>query len=123
MPLPVKIASQRLIKKRTRTIPIPTLTDLQLHLQDRGKQADSVRHDAYQLSKLFGRDILIALRDENKIGMKDRAIQWGIAADKVLGGTETTGLSLHVPTQLLDKLALALRIGTDKPAQMIDKTE
>ena len=110
MPSLPPTAPAKLIKRRLRAIPIPTLTELALDLQDRDKQALSIRHDAYKFAKLMGRSILIALRADNKIGLKEHVIAWGISADKVLQGVESGGLDLHVPAQLLDKFMLAIQM-------------
>ena len=99
------------------------MQDLALDEQDRAKQADYVRRDAYRFSRLLGKQILTALRDNDKNSLKDRFIQWGIAVDKVLGGAESSGFTLHIPPQLMDKFMLALRIGTDKTPQAIDNQE
>lgn len=116
-----------MIKRRLRAIPIPTLTELNLALKDREKQADSIRHDAYTVAKLIGRDILIALRAQNKIGLKESVISWGISADKVLQGVDSSGLDLHVPAQLLDKFMLAIQLKapslTSKPIELPSETK
>lgn len=101
---------------------VPNNQDLALYEQDPGKQASSVRQDAYRFARLIGRNILIALRDDNKIGLKDSVIQWGISADKVLTGTESAGLTLTVPLALVDKLVLALQIKA-QGTQVVDKVE
>src|SRR2546422_10505255 len=109
------------ITNRIRSVPVPCLSALDLDQQDPNKQASSVRHDAYRFAKLFGRDILHALRMNDKNRMKDQVIQWGIAADKVLSGTEMAGLHLTVPLQLVDKLVIALQ-SKASDAQVPDKT-
>ena len=102
--------------------PIPSYAELQLELKDREKQAESIRTDAYKLSKLLGRNILVALRSNDKIAWKDLVIPWGIASDKLLQGTESTGLELHVPSALVDKFVLALNVKQSGPL-LIDKEQ
>ena len=93
-----------------RKIYIPALERLDLEQLDHGKQATHVRNDAYRFARLLGRNILRALRADNQKGLRDIVIQWGIAADKVLQHAESEGLSLFVPSALLDKLMLAVQI-------------
>ena len=89
---------------------IPSYAELKLDLVDRDKQAESVRQQAYTISKLLGRNILTALRDNDKQGMKESVISFGICADKVLSGVESSGIDLHIPAALIDKFALALNV-------------
>ena len=95
---------------------IPSLAELNLTEQSREKQADSIRQQAYTISRLLGRDILIALRDNNKTGIKDSVICYGIASDKVLSGVESSGIDLHVPAALMDKFALAINLKQTAPS-------
>ena len=92
---------------------VPTIQDLSLTEQSHEKQADLLKHDAYQFARLLGRDIRIKLRDNNEKGLRELVWSWGVAADKVLQRAETAGLSLFVPAQLLEKFMLAVNI---KPA-------
>lgn len=109
-------------KPKSIPIPVPTVQELHLDEQDPNKQASSVRHDAYKLSKLAGRDILQAMHDNIKIGLKDLFIMYGIAADKVLSGTESAGLTLCVPLQLVEKLVIAVQ-SKAQSVQVVDKME
>ena len=110
MSLSADLKPSRLIKRRVRAISVPPLSALDLKQQDRNKQADSLRTDAYTIGRLLGRNILQALRDDNKTGMKENVISFGICADKVLSGVESSGIDLHIPAALIDKFALALNL-------------
>ena len=105
-------------KRRVRAISVPPLSALNLSEKDRNKQADSIRHDSYTISRLLGRNILQALRDDNKTGMKENVISFGICADKVLSGVESSGIDLHVPAALVDKIVLALNVKPTVPLQL-----
>ena len=109
------------IKKRGRpwALKVPSLSDLHLSEQDRNTQANSIRTDAYQLSRLFNRDLLDSIRRKDKIGMKDKVISWGIASDKVLQGVESSGIELHVPAALIERFTLALNVKQVVP-QVVD---
>ena len=98
-----------------RKVYIPGLDKLDLDQLDHGKQAAHVRNDAYRFARLLGRNILRALRADNQKGLRDIVIEWGIAADKVLQHAESEGLSLFVPSALLDKLMLAVTIKRTDP--------
>ena len=95
---------------KDKPIRIPNNQDLNLFEQDRNKQAEYVRKDAYTISRLLGKNILTALRDNDKQGMKENVISFGICADKVLSGVENSGIDLHVPAALVDKIVLALNV-------------
>ena len=107
----------RTIKRRTRTVPVPCLTELNLDLTDREKQATNIRQDAYKMARLFGRSIFQSLRDENKTGLREMVVNFGIASDKVLGGAESSGLVLTVPGALMDKFMLAVNIKSPPPIE------
>ena len=110
-------------KSRSVPIVIPNVQDLQLPEQSHEKQADILKHDAYQFARLLGRDIRIKLRDNNEKGLRELVWSWGVAADKVLGSAEVEGLRLFVPTQLLDKLVLGINIKpSDTPKVVITPT-
>lgn len=98
---------------------VPSLPELSLAEQDRSKQAEHVRTDAYKLSRLFNRDLLDSIRRKDKIGMKDKVISWGIASDKVLQGVESSGIELHVPAALIERFTLALNVKQVVP-QVVD---
>jgi hypothetical protein len=104
-----------------RRITIPTLADLELDEPNREKQATSLRCDAYQFARYVGRNIRIKLRDGTEKGLRDLFWSWGVATDKVLGGAESTGLTLSVPLQLVDKLVIAVQSKASVP-QAIDNT-
>ena len=108
-------------KPRSIPIVIPNVQELALTESSHEKQADTLKHDAYQFARLLGRDIRIKLRDNNEKGLRELVWSWGVAADKVLGSAEVAGLSLFVPTQLLDKLVLGINIKAQTP-QPVGKT-
>ena len=87
--------------------------ELALDLQDREKQADHLRADAYQFGRVFGNKIRLKLRDNEEKGLRELVWSWGVSVDKVLGGVESSGLTLSIPAALLDKFMLAVQI---KPA-------
>ena len=115
MPSPAIPMPSRSPKRRVRAIYVPPLSALNLSEKDRNKQAESIRHDSYTISRLLGRNILQALRDDNKTGMKESVISFGICADKVLSGVESSGIDLHIPAALIDKFALALNVKPSVP--------
>ena len=112
---PLPPAKSYYTRLQRRKIYIPALERLDLEQLDHGKQATHVRNDAYRFARLLGRNILRALRADNQKGLRDIVIQWGIAADKVLQHAESEGLSLFVPSALLDKLMLAVTIKRTDP--------
>ncbi len=89
--------------------------------QPREKQAEDLRQGAYYIAKRCELKLHSALDNDAK-NLWDDIRAWGTAADKVLLGVEGSGLSLFVPAALLDKFALALRIGTHDAPQAIDIT-
>ena len=115
------IGSQRGRKPKSLPILVPTVQSLALTEPSHEKQADLLKHDAYQFARLLGRDIRIKLRDNNEKGLRELVWSWGVAADKVLGSAEVAGLSLFVPAQLLDKLVLGINIKAQAP-QPVEKT-
>jgi hypothetical protein len=102
-------ATPRPSTRRARSITIPSFNSLQLTEVSREKQADSLRGDAYQIARILNRDIRIKLRNNNEKGLRELIWSCGVMMDKVLGGTESAGLMLSIPLQLVDKLVLALQ--------------
>jgi hypothetical protein len=92
---------------------------LALNEPNREKQADYLRSDAYQFGRILGNSIRLKLRDKEEKGLRDLVWSWGVSVDKVLGGTESAGLTLSIPLQLVDKLVLALQTKASAP-QAID---
>ena len=82
---------------------------LSLYEPNREKQAENLRGDAYQFGRALGNSIRIKLRDNEEKGLRDLVWSWGVSVDKVLGGTESAGLTLSVPLQLVDKLVIAVQ--------------
>ena len=70
---------------------------------------------------MLGNSIRIKLRDNEEKGLRDLVWSWGVSVDKVLGGTESAGLTLSIPLQLVDKLVLAVQ-SKAVPAQVHDTT-
>ena len=105
-------------KPKPLPLTVPTIQDLALSEPSHEKQADLLKHDAYQFARLLGRDIRIKLRDNNEKGLRELVWSWGVAADKVLGSAEVEGLRLFMPKQLLDKLVLGINI---KPPAVVEK--
>ena len=101
--------------RRERSISIPSLTSLDLHEPNREKQASNLRQDAYQIAKLINRDIRIKLRTNTEKGLRELIWSCGVMMDKVLGGVESVGLTLHVPSILLDKLLVAVNMRHSGP--------
>lgn len=95
--------------RKPAVIDVPLIQDLDLTLQDRDKQASHLRNDSYRMARLFGRSIFQSLRDENKTGLREMVVNFGIATDKVLGGVESSGLTLTVPASIIDKLMIAVQ--------------
>ena len=93
--------------------------DPALLTQPREKQAEDLRQGAYYIAKRCELKLHHALDIDTK-NLWDDIRAWGTAADKVLLGVEGSCLSLFVPAQLLDKFMLAIRIGTEKPVQVVD---
>ena len=82
--------------------------------QPREKQAEDLRQGAYHLAKRcelkLHRDLDIDAKN-----LWDTVRAWGTAADKILQVAESEGLSLFVPSALLDKLMLAVTIKRTDP--------
>ena len=81
-------------------------------------RADHLRADAYQFGRVFGNKIRLKLRDNEEKGLRELVWSWGVSVDKVLGGVESSGLTLSIPSALLDKFMLAVQIkptDTTKP--------
>ena len=110
-------------KPKDKPIVVPLTQDLHLNEQSREKQAEYVRTNAYQLCQLFGRDLFKAFRDNNKTGIKEQVISYGILADKLLSGVESSGIDLHIPAALIDKFALALNVKQTAPLPVDTNTE
>ena len=86
---------------------------LALNEVNREKQADNLRRDAYQFGRIIGNSIRLKLRDNEEKGLRELVWSWGVSVDKVLGGVESSGLTLAIPAALLDKFMLAVQL---KPA-------
>ena len=106
----------------SRFIQVPNVQDLDLDQQDPGKQATSLKADAYRIAKLVGRNILLSLRDDNQKAIAQQVLSFGICADKVLKTAESSGLTLTVPAQLIEKFMAAVLKRSDAPLQ-IDKPQ
>ena len=114
-------ASHRPTTRRERSISIPSLTSLDLHEPNREKQASNLRQDAYQIAKLINRDIRIKLRTNTEKGLRELIWSCGVMMDKVLGGVESVGLTLHVPGILLDKLLVAVNMRHSGPQDDVNQ--
>ena len=99
----------------SRPIQVPNVQDLDLDQQDPGKQATSLKGDAYRIAKLVGRNILLSLRDNDQKAIAQQVLSFGICADKVLKTAESSGLTLTVPAQLLEKFMAAVLKRSDVP--------
>ena len=89
--------------------------DEALLAQSREKQADDLRQGAYYIAKRcelrLHRDLDIDAKN-----LWDSIRAWGTAADKVLMVAEASGLSLHVPSILLEKFFQAIQSVRNGPS-------
>ena len=106
----LKPVTTRPTTRRSRGIVIPPISSLSLDEPNREHQATLLRHDAYQIARIIGRDIRIKLRTNTEKGLRELIWSCGVMMDKVLGGVESAGLTLHVPGILLDKLMVAINM-------------
>jgi len=89
-----------------------TLLEHGLQAQGQEKQAEVLKDQAYEMALRQGYEILHDLRAPGKKEwnqLQQRSISWGIAADKILKGVESSGLTLSIPSALLDKFMLAVQ--------------
>jgi hypothetical protein len=102
---------QQNIAKRLQSI--TSLLDHGLQAQGQEKQAEVLKDQAYEMALRQGYEILHDLRAPGKKSwgeLQQRSISWGIAADKILKGVESSGITLTLPAALLDKFMLAVQI-------------
>ena len=111
----LKPVTTRPTTRRSRGIVIPPISSLSLDEPNREHQATLLRHDAYQIARIIGRDIRIKLRTNTEKGLRELIWSCGVMMDKVLGGVESAGLTLHVPGILLDKLLVAVNMRQSGP--------
>ena len=111
----LKPVTTRPTTRRSRGIIIPPISSLSLDEPNREHQATTLRQDAYQIARLLNRDIRIKLRTNTEKGLRELIWSCGVMMDKVLGGVESAGLTLHVPGILLDKLLVAVNMRQSGP--------
>ena len=85
----------------------PTLAHVNIP-EDRIKQSEIIRRDAFEIAALAGQELLTGLRmpgKKNEHDLRQKSWYWGVAADKVLKDDDRSA-QVRTPAIILDRLMI-----------------